>query len=184
MKSEILAPVGNSESLIAALNCGADAVYLGVGDFNARQNADNFSLDALKDTVSLCHKRGVKVYLTLNTLVNDGEIKKLYETVERVTLAGVDALILQDLLFVLRCGMICICSYFCIFLHKSTGHMAPECSDAPVLARLNTSIPNSHIPKISILYILLLLKSANLGLCLCVYFEAGIHIPYGTDCVL
>jgi putative protease len=97
MKSEILAPVGNSESLIAALNCGADAVYLGVGDFNARQNAENFSLENIGETVSLCHKRGVKIYLTLNTLVNDGEIKRIIKTVERVTLAGVDALILQDL---------------------------------------------------------------------------------------
>lgn len=97
MRGEILAPVGNSESLSAALNCGADAVYLGVGDFNARKNAENFSLETLPDTVSLCHKRGVKVYLTLNTLVNDGEIKKLTDTVERVTLSGVDALILQDL---------------------------------------------------------------------------------------
>ena len=97
MKSEVLAPVGNSESLIAALNCGADAVYLGVGDFNARQNAENFSLETIGETVSLCHKRGVKIYLTLNTLVNDSEINKLTKTIERVTLAGVDALILQDL---------------------------------------------------------------------------------------
>ena len=97
MKSEILAPVGNSESLLAALNCGADAVYLGVGDFNARHNAENFSLETLSETVSLCHKRGVKVYLTLNTLVNDSEIKKIENVIERVTLAGVDALILQDL---------------------------------------------------------------------------------------
>ncbi len=97
MKTEILAPVGNSESLKAALNCGADAVYFGVGDFNARQNAENFSLETLSDTVSLCHKRGVKVYLTLNTLVNDGEIQKIENVIERVTLSGVDALILQDL---------------------------------------------------------------------------------------
>ncbi len=97
MKSEILAPVGNSECLMAALNCGADAVYFGVGGFNARQNAENFSLDTLGETVSLCHKRGVKVYLTLNTLVNDGEIKEIEKIIERVTLSGVDALILQDL---------------------------------------------------------------------------------------
>ena len=97
MKSEVLAPVGNSECLKAALNCGADAVYFGVGDFNARQNAENFSLDTLGETVSLCHKRGVKVYLTLNTLVNDSEIKEIENVIERVTLSGVDALILQDL---------------------------------------------------------------------------------------
>ncbi|MBE6834933.1 MAG: U32 family peptidase [Ruminococcaceae bacterium] len=97
MKSEILAPVGNSEALTAALNCGADAVYFGVGGFNARAFAENFTLDNLEETVKSCHKRGVKVYLTLNTLVNDSEIKEIEKVIERVTLSGVDALILQDL---------------------------------------------------------------------------------------
>lgn len=97
MKSEILAPAGSKESLTAAVNCGADAVYLGVGEFNARQNATNFDLETLSNTVGYCHARNVKVYVTLNTLVNDSEIKKVQKTIERITLSGADALILQDL---------------------------------------------------------------------------------------
>jgi len=97
MKSEILAPAGNDESLLAAINCKADAVYFGVDCFNARQYADNFTLDNLAGKVEMCHKSGVKVYLTLNTLVLDSEVKQIQNVIERVTLSGVDALILQDL---------------------------------------------------------------------------------------
>ena len=78
-KLEILAPVGNKEMLMAAINSGADAVYLGAELFNARMKADNFSNQDLKESVRLCHLYGVKVYLTLNTLVTDSEIPKLIE---------------------------------------------------------------------------------------------------------
>ena len=66
---EILAPAGNEQSLIAAVRSGADAVYLGTGAFNARRNADNFKDNSLMEAVNYCHGRGVKVYVTLNTLI-------------------------------------------------------------------------------------------------------------------
>ena len=71
MRPELLAPAGSSEALRAAVQNGADAVYLGYGDFNARRNAKNFTREEFQDAVDYCHGRGVRVYLTLNTLLFD-----------------------------------------------------------------------------------------------------------------
>lgn len=97
MNIEILAPAGSMESVIAAVRGGADAVYLGTKDFNARRNADNFDYDGLKNAVDYCHKHGVKVHLTLNTLIADGELDDAQDTVRLACEAGVDAIIVQDL---------------------------------------------------------------------------------------
>ncbi len=96
MKPEILAPAGSLESLTAAVRCGANAVYLGGKAFNARRNASNFSDDELRQAVEYCHARNVKVYLTLNTLVGDGELETAYYAIRSACEANVDALILQD----------------------------------------------------------------------------------------
>ncbi len=69
---ELLSPAGGQESLIAAVRSGADAVYLGSGNFNARRGAANFDDAALQEAVDFCHLRGVRVYLTLNTLLGAG----------------------------------------------------------------------------------------------------------------
>ena len=97
MSIEILAPAGSQESLVAAVRSGADAVYLGIQSFNARRSADNFDADGLKNAVSYCHKHGVKVHLTLNTLVSDGELDEAQDAVRLACEAGVDAIIVQDL---------------------------------------------------------------------------------------
>lgn len=96
-KAEILAPAGGPEQLTAAVLCGADAVYFGAGNFNARRNAKNFDLDSLKETVDFCHLHGTAVHLTVNTLVFDRELPEVMETIEAACRAGVDALIIQDL---------------------------------------------------------------------------------------
>lgn len=96
-KSEILAPAGSREALKAAVLSGADAVYFGVGNFNARRNADNFSTEELSETIKYCHSRGVKVHITLNTLIKDTEIDEAAETVKAICNAGADAVIVQDL---------------------------------------------------------------------------------------
>lgn len=95
-KYEILAPVGADEQLKAAVRCGADAVYLGTDDFNARRNADNFKGIDLEEAVKYCKLRNVKVYVTLNTLIFDKEAEKLYKTVESICRSGADAIIVQD----------------------------------------------------------------------------------------
>ena len=94
---EILAPVGNREMLTAAVRSGADAVYLGVQDFNARRNAENFTLDTLSEVVAYCHIRGVKVYLTLNILIGDKEMADAINTAAKAATAGIDAVIAADL---------------------------------------------------------------------------------------
>lgn len=95
-KPEILAPAGSMQSLRAAVLCSADAVYLGVKQLNARRSADNFDFDTLNEAVRFCHTRGVKVYLALNTLINDSEIPTATTIIERACAVGIDALILQD----------------------------------------------------------------------------------------
>ena len=73
--SEILAPAGGKEQLVAAVRSGADAVYFGAKSFNARRNAQNF--DSLSDTVRYCHERGVAAHITVNTLFCDDEREEL-----------------------------------------------------------------------------------------------------------
>ncbi len=94
---EVLAPAGGREQLIAAVRSGADAVYLGTKGFNARRKADNFGEDELKEAVAWCHGRGVRVHVTVNTLVTDTELPALFNTVREVAESGADAVILQDL---------------------------------------------------------------------------------------
>lgn len=93
---EILAPCGGAESLTAAVNSGANAVYLGETAFSARRNAENFTPEQLREAVRLCHLSGVKVHVALNTLVFDTELAKLEKTVEMIADCGVDAVIVQD----------------------------------------------------------------------------------------
>lgn len=94
---EILAPCGSAESLDAALNTGADAVYLGMKTFSARKNASNFTFEELSGAVEKSHKQGVKVYIALNTLFFDDETDKLKETIRQADESGADAVIVQDL---------------------------------------------------------------------------------------
>ena len=96
-RPEILAPVGGTEQLTAALRCGADAVYFGLPDFNARRSADNFAGDKLPETVALCHERGVRVYVTINTLVFDRELESVRRVIDTACAAHADGLIVQDL---------------------------------------------------------------------------------------
>ncbi len=93
---EVLSPCGNRESLISAINGGADAVYLGLSDFNARKKADNFTLESLESAVKYAHLHGVKVYLTVNTLVADSEVENFLTLVSGALKSGVDAFIVQD----------------------------------------------------------------------------------------
>lgn len=94
---ELLAPAGSMESVIAACECGADAVYLGGKLFSARANAQNFSDEELADAVKYCHLRGVKVHRAMNTLIFDGEFAELEKAAASSAECGVDALIVQDL---------------------------------------------------------------------------------------
>ncbi len=96
-KIEILAPVGNEDALKSAVLSGADAVYFGMGNFNARRNAQNFTDEQIKNAIEYCHARGVKVHITLNTLIKDCELSSLYDAIRKIAISGADAVIVQDL---------------------------------------------------------------------------------------
>ncbi len=96
-KIELLAPAGSMEAFVAAVENGADAVYLGGQDFSARKHANNFSLDELKEACDFGHLRGVKIYLTLNTVLLEKELKPALLFLEKAVHAGIDAVILQDM---------------------------------------------------------------------------------------
>lgn len=93
---EILAPCGSPEALEAALNSGADAVYLGLSSFSARKNAANFSFPELAEGVKKAHRQGTRVYVTLNTLVFDDELAEVKKTILQIAEAKADGVIVQD----------------------------------------------------------------------------------------
>jgi putative protease len=94
---EILAPVGDEEALLGAIKGAADAVYLGVEDFNARKGARNFSLDKLEEAIDLAHSRGVRVFLALNIPIKQKELQTALDVVDKAYSWGIDAIILEDL---------------------------------------------------------------------------------------
>ena len=114
--AELLSPAGSFDALRAAVCNGADAVYLGVESFNARRGARNFTLEELREAVRYCHVRGVKVHLTLNTLIADKQMRAVADTICAAAEAGVDAFIVQDL------GVVSLCRQIApqIELHAST----------------------------------------------------------------
>lgn len=118
MKSrvELLAPAGNYEAFLGAVNAGADAVYLGGDKFGARAYADNFSADEICQAIHTAHFMGIKIYLTINTLIKDSELSELYNWLFPFYEAGLDGVIVQDI------GVLCyIRDHFKdLALHAST----------------------------------------------------------------
>ena len=113
---ELLSPAGSMEALRAAVQNGANAVYLGYDAFNARMGARNFSVDELQEAIVYCHVRGVQVHLTLNTLVSDREMARAAEVIRTAAVLGVDAFIVQDL------GVVALCREIApeVPIHAST----------------------------------------------------------------
>ena len=113
---ELLAPVGNEKNFFAAVNHGADAVYLGMDDFSARKNAGNFNAENIAYYIAYAHVFGVKVYVAVNTLVKNTESDAFMQTVRTAYLAGADAFIIQDVFL----GKILKQAFPDITLHLST----------------------------------------------------------------
>ena len=124
---EILAPAGNIECARAALNAGADAIYLGYSSFSARAGAENFGDDELKEIVREAHLYGAKVYAAMNTLVKDGELSEFISALLKVWNAGADAIIMQDIFL----GRAVKSAYPEIELHLST--QAGVCNESGAL---------------------------------------------------
>jgi putative protease len=135
-RPEILAPAGDRDALGAALAAGADAVYLGLDDgFNARARAANFSSAHLAEVAAQVHRAGVKLYITLNTLVFEPELPIVEELIRRVAAAGADAIIVQDPAVALLARRICPQ----LDVHASTQMTASSPAAANLLATLGLS---------------------------------------------
>ncbi|MCE5192057.1 MAG: U32 family peptidase, partial [Actinomycetia bacterium] len=93
---ELLAPAGSPDALVAAVNNGADAVYLGLGTLNARRGAENFDLESLAEGCRFAHLRGARVYLTANVVILPDEMAEALRLIDMAWGAGVDAVIVQD----------------------------------------------------------------------------------------
>lgn len=132
---EILAPVGGNEQLIAAVRSGADAVYFGASSFNARRNAENFNDEDFIGAVRYCHERGVKAYITLNTLIKDSESEEFDKTLRLIAKSGADAVIIQDM------GVLSKIKRSCpdIPVHASTQMAVHNASGARLLEELGFS---------------------------------------------
>ena len=94
---ELLSPVGNKECLMAAINSGCDAVYLSGINFGARSFAGNFDREEIIEAINTCHLYGVKVYVTVNTLILDTEVDRFIEYIDFLHKNNVDAVIMQDI---------------------------------------------------------------------------------------
>ena len=93
---ELLSPAGTQDAFKAALAAGADAIYCGLGSFNARRNADNLDLDQLRECCELAHLAGARVYITVNILIAQEEMPRALALVHDCHLAGADAFIMAD----------------------------------------------------------------------------------------
>jgi len=115
-KPELLAPAGDFECLRAAINAGADAVYFGLQEFNMRARARNFKISDLPKIARICKPQGVKKYLTLNTIIYDGELKEVEKIIKKVK-PYVDAVICSDMSVMMLCRK-----------HGVGFHVSTQCS--------------------------------------------------------
>lgn len=132
-KMELMSPAGNLKSFAAAVEAGADAVYLGYLKFNARRPADNFDIPILKKLCEEAHKRGKKIYVTLNIDLKDNELAEAAKVVEMLCLIKADALIVKDL------GLIYLLNRFYkgrIAFHASTQLAITSASGAVLAGKL------------------------------------------------
>ncbi|MCR5045956.1 MAG: U32 family peptidase [Treponema sp.] len=129
--AELLAPAGNVESLDAAIGEGADAVYLGLKTFNARLRSSNFSFREFEGALSSLHKKGKKLYVTVNTVCEERETERLYRFLSYLNRVGPDGLIVQDY------GVIRMCQEFFpnLVLHASTQMNVESASAANLLGK-------------------------------------------------
>lgn len=129
---ELLAPAGSSDAFYAAIGAGADAVYLGLYQFNARQGADNFTLDELTTMCREAHAHGARVYLTVNVVILGDEMQEVVDLIGKAWEAGIDAVIVQDL------GLISVLGQCAphIRLHGSTQINAHDSATVRVLSNL------------------------------------------------
>ena len=136
---EVMAPVGSYESLEAALQAGANSVYFGVEGLNMRSRSSaNFTLDDLRNIVKRCNARGVKTYLTVNTIIYNNELEKMHQVIECAKDAGVSAIIASDIAAILYARSIGVevhISTQCNITNYEAVKFYAQFADVVVLAR-------------------------------------------------
>ncbi|MCT4661680.1 MAG: U32 family peptidase, partial [Tissierellales bacterium] len=175
-KYEILAPVGSRESFFAAISAGADAIYMGGKLFNARHYASNFEIDEIRELVKYAHLRCVKIYITMNTLLKDEELKETLEYIKDLYEAGVDALIIQDL------GLYYILRKYCpeFEIHASTQMSIHNASGVAVCQKMGFSrVVLAREVKISEI-----LKASKVGPELEVFVHGALCQSYSGQCLM
>ena len=106
-KYEIMAPVGSRESLMAAIQAGANSIYFGIGQLNMRSHsANHFTIDDLHEIASICSEHGIKSYLTVNTIIYGGDIETMHRIVDAAKEAKVSAVIAADVAVIMYCRSI------------------------------------------------------------------------------
>ncbi len=131
-KIEVLSPVGDKESFFASIRSGCDAVYMGLPKYNARMKAENIDIENLSELIRYAHLKGVKVYITMNTLLSNAELDDAVALVGKCYKLGVDAFIMQDLGLISECKK----AYPHIVLHGSTQMGIHNVMGAKVAKRL------------------------------------------------
>ena len=175
---ELLAPAGNIECMEAAVNMGCDAVYLGGKDFSARARADNFTLDEIGYALDYCHLRGVKVFIAVNTLYKDSEMRPLMSYLGDLYEKGADAFIMQDL----GAAKLAKENFPSIPLHASTQMTANSLHDVLFLRHagfrrvvLSRELSFKEIEKIT---------SAGTGMEIEVFIHGALCVCYSGQCLM
>ena len=179
-KIELLAPAGSKEAFLAAIVAGADAVYFGTNQFNARERAENIKLEDLPELVAIAKNHKVKTYLTLNVLIYNQEIPAALELVKSVTEIGVDAIIVQDI------GLLSLIrqNFPDVEIHASTQLTTHNIEQCKFLAKMGVKQVNlsRELSLEEIKPIAKYLKSQNIG---CEVFVHGAYcISYSGQCYL
>jgi putative protease len=176
-KPELLAPAGGMEALIAAVENGADAVYLGARAFSARGYASNFSKEELEEAIDYAHLRGVKVYVTVNTLLKDGEVEGALKLLCDLREIGADAIIVQDLGLISLAGK-CLPD---LPLHASTQMTLHNSEGVEFVKKLG--IKRAVLSRESSLEDIKLIKEKT-GTELEVFIHGALCISYSGQCLL
>ena len=179
-KIELLAPAGSKEAFLAAIVAGADAVYFGTNQFNARERAENIKLEDLPELVAIAKNHNVKTYLTLNVLIYNHEIPSALELVKTVTEMGVDAIIIQDI------GLLSLIrqNFPDVEIHASTQITTHNIEQCKFLAKMGVKQVNlsRELSLEEIKPIAKYLKSQDIG---CEVFVHGAYcISYSGQCYL
>ena len=177
---ELLAPAGNLECLHAAVTAGADAVYLGLDEFNARRNADNFTLENLAAACEYAHLRGVSIYVTMNIEILPGELTRAVDVAKQAWLAGADAFIVQDIGLARELGRIVPQAALHISTQMNTHNAAGIAAAAQLGARRVTLARELSLAEIAELSAL----AAEFGMEVECFAHGALCVCYSGQCLM